>query len=168
MLTYVYLPPGGAFDHRYLVMSPIQLTAGASSVTQPPLNELARYTNSSGVRWSTTGPAIGYSGNWNLDKSLGYVMTSADPSAPSNKIEECESGWAGHPDFLLTNDGMCVSGGFTRLRTAGWVYTNKQPNTEPLYRCYSGASTSYHFASNDPNCEGMGTMEWLLGYTVVQ
>jgi hypothetical protein len=50
-----------------------------------------------------------------------------------------------------------------RLRTAGFIYSSAQPNTQPLYRCYSEAEHS-HFASNREDCNNMGKKEALLGY----
>jgi|GEM_PF-2318339 len=44
-------------------------------------------------------------------------------------------------------------------------FQSPQPNTTPLYRCYD-ASRTHHFASNQADCEGQGTMEWLLGYAL--
>jgi hypothetical protein len=42
-----------------------------------------------------------------------------------------------------------------------------QPNTQPLYRCYSDSEHS-HFAANDENCNNMGKREALLGYDLKQ
>lgn len=75
------------------------------------------------------------------------------------------STWPGHPDHLLTNDGTCASAGYTRLRTAGWVYLAQQPGTVPLYRCYN-PTEQHHLASTDAGCDGLGTMEWRLGWAL--
>ena len=52
-----------------------------------------------------------------------------------------------------------------RLRPAGWVYSYPQEHTIPLYRCYNPQDQS-HFASNEADCEKLGTMERLLGYAL--
>lgn len=46
---------------------------------------------------------------------------------------------------------------------AGWVYSQPQDQTVPLYRCYNAQEHS-HFASNESDCEKLGDMERLLGY----
>jgi hypothetical protein len=69
--------------------------------------------------------------------------------------------------LLQKSDGTCASAGYTRLRTAGWLYSSPQVNTLPLYRCYN-SSTQFHFASNTASCEGLGTMEFILGYVLAQ
>ncbi len=159
-LSYMYLPPGGTFANRYLVMSDVYLTMQSSPVTRPNLIELARWVDTQGIRWTTTGPSIGFGGNWSFDKSLGYLMTAQPTGAAGIQLEECESNWPGHPDFLFTN---AACGTYTTLRSAGWAYQTQQPGTAPLYRCYSNAG-QYHFASTDAACEGLGTQEWKLGY----
>jgi hypothetical protein len=73
----------------------------------------------------------------------------------------------GHPDHLLAEKGFCAARDYQRLRTAGWVYAETQPDTIPLYRCYNAQEQS-HFASNAPDCEKLGVMERLLGYALKQ
>jgi hypothetical protein len=80
---------------------------------------------------------------------FGYLLTKAHPSLPTTKLEDCVSTWPEHPDHL---------------RTAGWVFKSSQPATVPLYRCYNQAQ--HHFASNAASCDGLGPMEWLLGYAL--
>ena len=67
-----------------------------------------------------------------------------------------------HEDFFLQK-GVCEKNDYQRLRSAGFVYSAVQPNTQPLYRCYSEAEHS-HFASNVEDCNNMGKREALLGY----
>lgn len=60
--------------------------------------------------------------------------------------------------------------GYNKVRTAGWLYNGNDaqpPNTVPVYRCKStatGYAASTHFASTGSSCEGLGTVEFLLGY----
>ncbi len=91
------------------------------------------------------------------------MMTAADPTKPSVELEECISKAAGAPDHILERKGVCEQGDYKPLRAAGFVYTAAQPNTKPLYRCYSESEHS-HFASNDEACDKMGRQEELLGY----
>jgi len=63
--------------------------------------------------------------------------------------------------------GVCETQNYQRLRSAGFVYATAQPNTQPLYRCYSGTEPS-HFAANNENCNNMGKREALLGYDLKQ
>jgi hypothetical protein len=73
------------------------------------------------------------------------------------------SKWPGPPDRILIQKGVRVKNDYQHVRRAGFVYTTAQPNTEPLYRCYSDAEHS-HFASNGESCNNMGKREALLGY----
>jgi hypothetical protein len=95
---------------------------------------------------------------------LGYMMTARPNSEQaSNELEECVSKGPGRVDRILIPKGVCETQGYKRLRSAGYVFSAPQPNTRPLYRCYSGTERS-HFAANQENCNGMGKMEALLGY----
>lgn len=92
-------------------------------------------------------------------------MTNPHATLPTLKLEDCVSHWPGHPDHLLTNDATCESAGYRRLRTAGWVFAAEQPGTVPLFRCYNAAG-QHHFAATNPECDGVGSMEWMLGYAL--
>ncbi|WNG45834.1 hypothetical protein F0U60_18235 [Archangium minus] len=163
-LAYVYLQPGEAFDKRYLVLREVLVTMTPQPVNPQVGLELGRwYSASNKDRWTTTGPVPGNFSSYAWERSLGFLMTRPASTQNTTKLEECVSQWPGHPDHLLTGDGECSSNGYTRLRTAGWVYTTQQPNTIPLYRCYN-ATEMHHFASNQADCEGLGQMEWRLGY----
>jgi hypothetical protein len=48
-------------------------------------------------------------------------------------------------------------GRFRGFDAAGWVYSQVQQQTIPIYRCYNEQDHS-HFASNKPDCEKLGTM----------
>jgi hypothetical protein len=91
------------------------------------------------------------------------VRCCTDVAKPTVELEECFSKWAGPPDRILIEKGVCEKNGYQLLRSAGFVYTTEQPNTQPLYRCYSEAEHA-HFASNDESCNNMGKREALLGY----
>jgi hypothetical protein len=82
---------------------------------------------------------------YKLVGELGYVLTAPDPAHASVEPEECVSDEPGHADHILIEKGACESHGYRRLRSAGFGYSAEQPNTEPLYRCYSDAEKS-HFA----------------------
>jgi hypothetical protein len=90
-----------------------------------------------------------------------------DSIAKSVELEECLSTWPGHPDHILIQKGVCETHGYKRLRSAGFIFTASQPNTQPLYRCYSDTEKS-HFAANSDACNGMGKREALLGYVLKQ
>lgn len=166
LLTHVYVQPGEGFAQRYLVFRDVWMSVSASPVTPQVGIALTRWFNAAAKdRWTTTAPVPGNFGAYAYDKHLGYLMTRAHPTLPSNKLEDCVSTWPGHPDHLLTNDGTCAPGGYTRLRTAGWVYRDAQPGSVPVYRCYDAVNQT-HFASNQANCEGLGGAEWLLGYAL--
>jgi len=96
-------------------------------------------------------------------------MMTASPGAKeaSVELEECVSQGAGHLDHILIQKGVCEKNGYQRLRSAGFVYTAAQPNTQPLYRCYSDSEKS-HFAANSGDCSNLGKREALLGYVLKQ
>lgn len=166
LLTYVYIQPNEGFSQRYLVFRDVYMWLSPSPVTPQVGVALARWYNAGlDDRWSTTAPVPGNFSSYAYEGTFGYLMTSPDPTQATIKLEDCVGSWPGHPDHLLTNDGTCVPAGYTRLRTAGWVYQNALPNTIPLYRCYSPTIMN-HFASNRSDCEGLGILEWVLGYAL--
>ena len=117
--------------------------------------------------WATTAPVPGNYAAYKLVAQLGYTMTAPDPKRASIELEECVSQWPGHPDRILIQKGVCETQGYRRLRSAGFVFSAAQPNTQPLYRCYSDTEKS-HFAANRDDCNGMGKREALLGYDLKQ
>lgn len=104
---------------------------------------------------------------YRLVAQLGYMMTAPDPAKPTADLEECISKWPGPPDRLLIQRGVCEKNDYQRLRSAGFVYTTAQANTQPLYRCYSDSEKS-HFAANRDDCNNMGKREALLSYDLKQ
>jgi hypothetical protein len=98
---------------------------------------------------------------------LGYMMTAPDSKEASTELEECVSQGSRHLDHILIQKGVRETQGYKRLRSAGFVYSAAQPNTQPLYRCYSDTEKS-HFAANREDCNGMGKREALLGYDLKQ
>lgn len=166
LLSHLYIQPTEDFDKRYLVFRDVTVTLMGSTQSPQVGVALARWYNAAQHdRWSTTAPVPGNYVPYAFEGTFGYLMTKPHSTKPTTKLEDCVSNWPGHPDHLLTNDGMCAPSGYTRLRTAGWVFQNSEPNTVPVYRCYSPTLHS-HFASNQSNCEGLGNMEWLLGYAL--
>jgi hypothetical protein len=166
LLAYVYIQPNEDFAHRYLVFRDVWISVAPSPVTPQASVALSRWYNASlKDRWSTTAPVPGNFTAYAFEGTFGYLMTRAHATLPTVKLEDCVSNWPGHPDHLLTNDGQCASAGYTRLRTAGWLYRDSQPNTVPVYRCYNPAE-QHHFASNQSNCDQHGTVEWLLGWAL--
>ncbi len=69
--------------------------------------------------------------------------------------------------FFHIQKGVCKKNDYQRLRSAGFVYSTGQPNTQPLYRCYAEAEHS-HFAPNREGCNNMSKREALLGYDLKQ
>ncbi|WP_390348397.1 hypothetical protein ACFJIS_12705 [Variovorax boronicumulans] len=164
LVTHTYLQPGEGFDKRYLVFRDVTMTVGTTPANPQVGVALTRWYNATtNDMRSTVAPVPGNFTSFAMEKSLGYLMTKAPSQFASSQLEECTSNWPGHPDNLLTNNGTC--NGYTRLRTAGWVFQSPQANTIPLYRCFDNARV-LHFASNQSDCEGRGTMEWLLGYAL--
>jgi hypothetical protein len=166
LLAYMYLQPDEGFDKRYLVFRPIEISRSRQPDEPQVGVALGRWYNAAlHDRWSTVAPVPGNYSAYKLEGKSGYLMTAADAAKPSVQLEDCVSEWPGHPDHLLEEKGACDSGHYRRLRTAGWVYSKPQEHTVPLYRCYN-AQEHAHFASNEADCEKLGTMERLLGYAL--
>lgn len=167
MLVYAYWPPYGERSEKYLVFRDVRVSINNTPSAPQVGVLLARWYNPDlHDRWSTTAAVPGNYSTYKLERESGYLMT-APPSAPSVKLEDCVSQRPGHPDHLLAEKGLCSAQNYQRLRTAGWVYAQPQPDTLPLYRCYNAAEHS-HFASNDAQCERLGMSEKLLGYALRQ
>ena len=99
------------------------------------------------------------------DAAGGIRVTAGDATRKTVALEECVSKWPGHPDHILIEKDVCEKPDYERLRAAGFAFASQEPNTEPLYRCYSDAEKS-HFASNKEDCGQMGRREALLGYVL--
>jgi hypothetical protein len=167
-LVYTYVQPDETFAQRYVVFRPVDVTISASPVHPQVGVLLARWYNPSlHDRWSTTAPVPGNYDSYRLDAKLGYLTTMPDPGKPAIALEDCVLLDGAHPDHFLAQKGACESQGYRRLRTAGWVYQRAEPDTEPLYQCFSAGERS-HFASNRRDCDGDGTMQRLLGYVLVR
>jgi len=126
-----------------------------------------------GHNWKVEGPIIVGTDPPAANKETGdscisvIVMTAPDPKQTSVELEECINKWPGHPDRILIQKGVCETQDYRRLRSAGFIYATSQPNSQPLYRCYSDSEKA-HFAANDDACKGMGRREALLGYDLKQ
>jgi hypothetical protein len=164
LLAYMYLNPGESFDKRYLVFRPVDIS-WSRAPGEPQVGEMLThwYDATHHDHWATTAPVPGNYAAYNLVAQLGYTMTAPDPQQASIELEECVSQWPSHPDHILIQKGVCETHGYRRLRSAGFIFSSTQPNTQPLYRCYSDKEKS-HFAATRDDCNGMGKREALLGY----
>ena len=164
LLAYMYLNPGESFGRRYLVFRPVDIS-WSPIPSEPQVGEMLThwYDAAAHEHWATTAPVPGNYASYKLVAELGYVMTAPDAKEASVELEECVSLWPGRPDNILIQKGVCETQGYRRLRSAGFIFAQAQPNTQPLYRCYSDAEKS-HFAANRDDCNGMGKKEALLGY----
>jgi hypothetical protein len=168
MLVYAYMQPNEGGSQKYLVFRNVTVSTSNTPVSAQVGVLLARWYDSAlHDRWSTTAAVPGNDTTYKLEAKSGYLMTVAPAGQPSTEMEDCVSERPGHPDHLLAEKGFCEAHAYQRLRTAGWVYARQEANTQPLYRCYSDAEHS-HFAANQPDCDGKGRMETLLGYDLVQ
>jgi hypothetical protein len=168
-LVYMDVQPNEGSDKRYLVFRPVEVSRRSYEPGTPQVAVvLGRWHNAAlHDRWSTIAAVPGNYTTYTLEKETGYLMTAADAAKPSVELEDCVSQLPGHPDHILEQAGVCEPAHYQRLRTAGWVYSHPQEHTVPLYRCYNAQDQS-HFASNEADCEKLGTMERLLGYALRQ
>jgi hypothetical protein len=164
LLTYIYVPPGKGFESRYLVHHEVSISVEQAPVVVQTGMALTRWRNAErGLFITSTGPLTGDRLGYDRDSVVTYMLTRAPEGVASVKLAECASDWPGHLDHVLAEDGECGPDGYVQERTAGWLYAGEQPGAVAVYRCYDEEAQS-HFASNSPDCEGLGTMEFLLGY----
>jgi len=168
LLAYMYLNPGEDFGKRYLIFRPVDIS-WSRAPGEPQVGEMLThwYNAAEHDHWTTTAPVPGNYAAYKLVAQLGYVMTAPDSHEHSVELEECVSTWPGHSDHILIQKGVCETQGYKRQRSAGFVFSGAQPNTQPLYRCYADTEKS-HFASNKDDCDNMGKREALLGYDLKQ
>jgi hypothetical protein len=164
LLAYMCLSPGENFGRRYLIFRPVDIS-WSHAPGEPQVGEMLThwYNAAQHDHWATTAPVPGNYAAYRLVAQLGYMMTAPDPAAASIELEDCVSPGPGHADHILIQKGVCEAQGYRRLRSAGYIFSAAQPDTQPLYRCYSVAEKS-HFAANEDECNGMGQREALLGY----
>jgi hypothetical protein len=168
LLVYMYLNPDEGFGKRYLIFRPVDIS-WSRAPGEPQVGEMLThwYDATQHDHWVTTAPVPGNYTAYKLVAQLGYMMTAPDPGSASVELEECISKWPGHRDRILIQKGICENQDYRRLRSAGFIYSTPQPNTQPLYRCYSDTEKS-HFAANRDDCNAMGKREALLGYDLRQ
>jgi hypothetical protein len=164
LLSYVYVPPGEGFESRYLVYHEVSLSVEDRPQAIQAGVALTRWLDPGrNIYVTSTGPLTGDRRAYRRDTIVAYLLTRAPEGIASLKVEECSSDWPGHLDHVLAEEGSCEADGYARERTAGWLYAAEQPGTAPVYRCYEEEART-HFASSAPNCDGLGTMEFVLGY----
>lgn len=164
VLSYIYVPPNEGFESRYLVQHEVMLSVEDKPQSVQAGMALARWFDAEREIYITsTGPMTGDRRAFHRDAIVAYMMTRAPETFASIKYAECSSDMAGHVDHLLAEDGSCAANGYARERTAGWLFATEQPGSVPVYRCQNEAAQT-HFASSAPDCEGLGDVEFLLGY----
>jgi hypothetical protein len=162
----MYLKPHEGFDKRYLVFRPIDVWPARKGDEPFSGVMLAHwYDAAHHDHVSTIAPLPGNWSTYRLVEQSGYLMTAADATRKTVALEECVSKAPGSADHILIEKGVCEAQNYERMRAAGFVFANQEPNTQPLYRCYSDAEKS-HFASNREDCHEMGRREALLGYVL--
>ena len=166
LLSYVFVPQGKGFESRYLVQHAVSMTVAEAPVPVQVGVALTRWADPARTSFVTsTGPLIGDRQAYRQDALVAYMLTRAPEGVASTKFEECSSVRSGQLDQVLIDDGICAAQGYVRERSAGWLYSAEQPGSVPIYRCVT-ATAATHFASNAADCEGLGTMEFLLGYGI--
>ena len=162
LLSYLHVPAGKGFESRYLVHHEVTVARTEEPNAIQTGVALSRWVDPErGIHVSSTGPLTGDRQAYRHDALVAYMLTRAPDDLPSVKLAECASTWPGHLDQVLARDGECD--GYTWERTAGWLLSEPQPGTVPVYRCTAKAALT-HLVSNRADCEGLGETEFLLGY----
>ncbi|HFT8169522.1 TPA: hypothetical protein ACU9Z1_005924 [Pseudomonas aeruginosa] len=161
-LTYVYVPHGGTLGDKFLVFQDVRIEL--TNTKQPTSVGLAltRWSNRLNGKFRTTTFPITNQADFTEGPRVAYVLTKRPASVESIELEECKNTYD-VGEYLLTGAGDCTGTWHKRLGTVGWLYKIPQANTVPVYRCYSPTRQA-HFASNRPDCDGLGNNEYLLGY----
>lgn len=167
LLAYMDLQPHESFDKRYLVFRPVEVSRSRKPGEPQVAIALAHWYNpGKHEHWSTVAAVPGNYSDFKLQAVSGYLMTAADSKLPSVELEDCIMDQGQHLDhILMQKKEACATHGYRRDRTVGWVFASPQPDSQPLYRCYSEAEKS-HFAANTPDCDHLGKQEALLGYNL--
>ncbi|WIY54031.1 hypothetical protein O9Z70_05750 [Devosia sp. YIM 151766] len=164
LLSYIYVPPGKGFESRYLVHHEVALSVEDEPMAVQAGIALSRFLEPrQDIYLTSTGPLTGDRRAYRHDKIIAYMLTRPPQGIASIKFAECARDRFGHLDQMLADEGSCEPAGYVRERTAGWLYAAEQEESVPVYRCIE-QRTGTHFASGAPDCEGLGTMEHLLGY----
>jgi len=164
LLSYIYIPPNKGFKSRYLVHHEVSLSVEETPQQVQAGIALTRWIDAKQDTYVTsTGPMTGDRHSFQQDAVVAHMLTRAPDGLDSIKYAECARVSGGRLDHMLMVDERCPEDGFVRERTAGWLFATEQPGSVPVYHCLNAASQS-HFASNDPDCEGLGDVETLLGY----
>lgn len=122
-----------------------------------PLLPLDRYRNAS-VHLVTTG-YVDPSGSFVLESRLGSLYEGPQNGA-NVALYACKNG---KTDFFVSRDSDCEGGLVIGLEGYAYAAQPTAVDSTPLYRCQTSTG---HFVSSDPKCEGQGTQQGLLGYAV--
>ncbi len=164
ILSYMYVAAGQGFESRYLVHREVSLTVGDTPSTAQVGIALTRWVDPATKTYvSSTNPLTGDLSGYQQDGVVAHMLTRAPEGAASIKFAECSRSGPGHLDQIIADEGSCAVEGYTRDRVAGWLYAAEQAGTVPVYRCVSDMPST-HFVSGDPDCEGLGRPEFVLGY----
>jgi hypothetical protein len=183
LLSYQYVPntkeSKGSTpppNERTLVMRQVSASIETSAQTPHVGVAISRWYNATIDQRISSTEAVPYNfsnSGLTYETRTGYIMTVAPPSnidPNPHQIIECVSTSTGaNPEHLMTFTGAtdCNGTGHVFLRTAGWLYSTSQPNTVPVYRCFTtGSNGTYHYTSTSSTCEGLGTKDILLGYAL--
>ncbi|MNR11610.1 hypothetical protein D3C85_1279170 [compost metagenome] len=161
-LTYTYIPHGGTMRDRYLVYQDVSMEKSVNSQSASVGLALTRWENKASGKYRTTTFPVVNQEAYKEGPRVAYLLTRRPASVESVELEECKNTYD-VGEYLLTGAGDCAGTWHERLGTVGWVYKKPQPNTVPIYRCYSSTRQA-HFASSRSDCDGLGESEYVLGY----
>jgi hypothetical protein len=161
-LTYTYIPAGGDFTQRYLVVQEAFIELAPAPQHPQVRQALSRWRSSDGTTWATTGPPIAAERAYSYDGTLGHAMTAPPRQIPSIRLDECFSPRSG--GGFLAEAGRCAAEGSARRGVAGYVFAVEQPGTVAIYSCLS--RDYERFTSNRADCDNAGTRDRVLGFAL--
>ncbi|WAG76795.1 hypothetical protein LMK08_15560 [Metapseudomonas furukawaii] len=160
-ITYTYIPHGGRMRDKFLVYQDVSVEKAVGKKSSVGL-ALTRWENKLNGKFRTTTFPVVDQDEYLEGGRVAYVLTRRPALVESVELEECRNTYD-IGEYLLTGGGDCAGTWHERLGTVGWLYKKRQSNTVPVYRCYSSIRQA-HFASNNSDCDGIGEIEYLLGY----
>ena len=89
------------------------------------------------------------------------IRRENDDSDMMTLVYECRIGGPQGIQSFISNDYNCEN--MFNMGPMGYLYNNEVDNSIPIYRCLIAANGD-HFITSDPNCDGKGENEALLGY----
>jgi hypothetical protein len=89
------------------------------------------------------------------------IKRDNEPNVEMSLVYECRVGGPKGGHTFISSDFNCEN--TFNMGPMGYLYVHEVANSIPIYRCLITKNAD-HFISKDPNCDGLGKAEALMGY----